>query len=157
MRLAVRLLKWLMLVVLCAFVVMQFWRPARTNPPIDQSQTMHAHLNVTPEVAAILDRSCHDCHSNATRWPWYSNFAPTSWLLVDHVNEGRQHFNLSEWGRLDKRRASHRLEEICDEVKVGAMPMASYTWIHRSARLSAHDVQILCDWANAERARLAAR
>lgn len=117
---------------------------------------MQARLNVTPEVAAILDRSCQDCHSNATRWPWYSNFAPPSWLLVDHVNEGRQHLNLSEWGRLDKRRASNKLEEICDEVKTGAMPMASYTWIHRSARLSPEDAKILCDWTASERARLAA-
>ena len=107
-----------------------------------------------PHVASILDRSCQDCHSNSTRWPWYSNVAPFSWLLVDHVNEGRQHLNLSEWGRLDNRRARNKLEEICDEVKSGAMPMPSYTWIHRTAVLSAEEIKALCDWVDAGRARL---
>lgn len=152
-----KLLKWVGIVIICLFLVVQFMRPARTNPEVDPSQTLQARVQIPSNVAAILDRSCQDCHSNATRWPWYSNVAPFSWLLVDHVNEGRQHLNLSEWGRLDNRRARNKLEEICDEVKIGAMPMASYTWIHRSAILSAENVNTLCDWANAERARLEQR
>jgi len=149
-----KVLKWLALVLICVLLGVQFMRPARTNPQVDPSQTMPARLQIPPQVASILDRSCHDCHSNSTRWPWYSNFAPASWLLVDHVNEGREHLNFSEWGRLDNRRAANKLEEICDEVKIGAMPMASYTWIHRSAKLSQDDVRALCEWSAAERARL---
>jgi heme-binding protein len=156
MRKFLGVLKWLALTLACLFIGLQFIRPARTNPAVDQSQTIHAHLQVTPEVAAILDRSCQDCHSNTTRWPWYSNVAPVSWLLTDHVNEGRQHLNLSEWGRYDNRRAQKKLEEMCDEVKDGAMPISSYTQIHRGAKLSAEDVNVLCDWAEAERARITA-
>jgi heme-binding protein len=152
-----RVLKWVGVAMVCLFIGLQFVRPARTNPPVDPSQTMQARVQMPPEVAAIVDRSCQDCHSNATRWPWYSNVAPFSWLLVDHVNEGRQHLNLSEWGRLDTRRAGKKLEEICDEVKDGAMPIDSYTWIHRSARLSAKDVGTLCNWATAERTRMGQR
>ena len=152
-----KVLKWLVIGLVCLFAGLQFVRPARTNPPVDPSQTMQARVQMPPEVAAIVDRSCQDCHSNATRWPWYSNVAPFSWLLVDHVNEGRQHLNLSEWGRLDTRRAGKKLEEICDEVKDGAMPIDSYTWIHRSARLSAQDVGTLCNWATAERTRMGQR
>ena len=152
-----KVLKWFGIVVVCLFLGLQFMRPARTNPPVDSSQTIEARLQVPPHVASVLDRSCKDCHSNATRWPWYSNVAPFSWLLVDHVIEGRDQLNLSEWGRLDNRRAGDKLEEICDEVKIGAMPMASYTWIHRSAILSQEDVKTLCDWANAEHARMGQR
>ncbi len=152
-----KLLKWFGIAIVCLFVGLQFMRPARTNPSVDPSQTIEARLQVPPQVASILDRSCKDCHSNATRWPWYSNVAPFSWLLVDHVNEGREQLNLSEWRRLDNRRAGDKLEEICDEVKIGAMPIDSYTWIHRSAKLSAEDVKTLCDWANAERARMGQR
>ena len=152
-----KVLKWLGIGIVCLFVGLQFVRPARTNPPVDPSQTMQARVQMPPEVTSIVDRSCQDCHSNATRWPWYSNVAPFSWLLVDHVNEGRQHLNLSEWGRLDTRRAGKKLEEICDEVKDGAMPIDSYTWIHRSARLSAQDVGTLCNWATAERTRMGQR
>lgn len=156
MRLILKILKWFGIVLVLALGGVQFMRPARTNPPVDQSQTMQARLQIPPHVASILDRSCVDCHSNSTRWPWYSNVAPFSWLLVDHVNEGRRHLNSSEWARYDARRATKKLEEICEEVKDGAMPIASYTWIHRSAKLSQDDVRLLCEWTDAERAKLGA-
>ena len=152
-----RVLKWLVVVIGVAFIGIQFMRPARTNPAVDPVQTMQTHLQVTPQVAAILDRSCQDCHSNSTRWPWYSNVAPASWFLVDHVNEGRQHLNLSEWGKLDKRRADKTLEEMCEQVQDKLMPIESYTWIHRSAKLSDEDIKAICDWAEAEQARLASQ
>jgi hypothetical protein len=148
-------LKWLLIALVAVFVGLQFVRPARTNPAFDQAETIYARLQVTPEVSAILDRSCQDCHSNSTRWPWYSNVVPASWFLVDHVNEGREHLNFSEWGKLDKRRADKRLEEMCEQVSEREMPMDSYTWIHRSAKLSDEDRKILCSWTEAERKRLA--
>lgn len=150
-----RVLKWLVVIAICAVLALQFVRPARTNPAVDQTQTIQAHLQVPPNVGAILDRSCQDCHSNTTRWPWYSNVAPVSWWVIDHVNDGRRHLNLSEWGRYDKRRAGKKLEEICDEVSSGSMPLPSYTRVHWSAKLSPGDSQILCEWANAERQRIA--
>jgi hypothetical protein len=150
-----RVLKWFAVVMVVVFLGLQFVRPARTNPSVDQTQTVNAHLQITPPVAAILDRSCHDCHSNSTRWPWYSNVAPASWYLIDHVNDGRTHLNFSEWGKLDKRQADNKLEEMCEEVTDRLMPIDTYTWIHRSARLSDADIKILCDWTEAERERLA--
>ena len=150
-----RVFKWLVIAIAFAFIGLQFVRPARTNPTVDQAQTIQAHLQMTPEVAAILDRSCQDCHSNGTRWPWYSNVAPASWFLIDHVNNGRSNLNFSEWGKLDKRRADNTLEEICEEVSDKLMPLESYTWIHRSAKLSDADIKTLCDWTETERTRLA--
>ncbi|HET6669742.1 MAG TPA: heme-binding domain-containing protein [Pyrinomonadaceae bacterium] len=150
-----KVLKWLVMALVAVFVGVQFVRPARTNPSFDPAQTIFARLRMTPEVSAILDRSCQDCHSNATRWPWYSNVVPASWFLVDHVNEGREHLNFSEWGKLDKRRADKRLEEMCEQVSDREMPINSYTWIHHSAKLSDADRKTLCDWTEAERKRLA--
>lgn len=152
-----RVLKWLLVVVVVVLLGLQFVRPARTNPSFDQTQTIQAHLQMTPQVAGILDRSCQDCHSNATRWPWYSNVAPASWFLVDHVNDARGHLNFSEWGKLDKRQSDKKLEEMCEEVTDKMMPLDSYTWIHRSAILSDEDRKILCEWTESERKRLAAR
>ena len=151
-----KVLKWLAVAVVAVLLGMQFVRPARTNPAVDQTQTINARLQVTPQVAAIIDRSCQDCHSHSTHWPWYTNIVPVSWVLVDHVNDGRKHLNLSEWGKLDKRRADKKLEEMCEQVSDKLMPIDSYTWIHRSAKLSADDIKILCDWTEAERKRLAA-
>lgn len=149
-------LKWLVVVVACLFVAAQFKRPARTNPPVDHSQAIEAHTEIKPEVASILARSCHDCHSNRTAWPWYTNVAPVSWFVIDHVDQGREHLNFSEWGRYDQRKREKRLQEICEEVQSGAMPLSSYTPLHSYAKLSPEDKKALCDWTQAERERLAA-
>lgn len=157
MRVARTILKWLLIVVVALFLIAQIKRPARTNPPVDRAQTIEAHTQMTPQVASILARSCSDCHSNQTAWPWYTNVAPVSWFIVDHVEEGRRNLNFSEWGRRDLRQRRNKLEEICDEVKQGAMPLSSYTPLHPYAKLTAEDVQALCEWTEAERKRLEGR
>lgn len=156
MKILRKVLKWIVIVLVCALVVAQFWRPARTNPPVDQSQTIQAHLQVTPQVAGIFDRSCQDCHSNTTRWPWYTNVAPVSWFIADHVNEGRKEMNLSEWGRNDRDRQRKLLREMCELVEDGAMPLGTYTPLHPGSKLSPEDVKAFCGWTNAERSRIAA-
>jgi len=149
-----RVLRWVVIVGVCAFAASQFIRPAKTNPATDSSQSVESRLQVTPQVAAILNRSCYDCHSNKTRWPWYSNVAPVSWFVIDHVDEGRQNMNFSEWGRYTQRDTDGLLKNICREVTSGGMPLSSYTPLHPGSTLSAEDVKTLCDWTNAERARL---
>ena len=100
MKTILRVLKWIAIGLIVVFLGIQFVRPARTNPPVDESQTISARTQMTPEVAAILDRSCRDCHTHKTVWPWYTNVAPISWWLSNHVSDGRKDLNLSEWGRL---------------------------------------------------------
>jgi len=151
-----RITRWVAIVGVCCFVVSQFFGPAKTNPATDASQAIESRLQLTPPVAAILERSCNDCHSNKTRWPWYSNVAPLSWFVIDHVNHGRSHLNFSEWGRYSQRDVDGTLKQICQEVKAGAMPLSSYTPLHPGSKLSAEDVKILCDWTGTERARTAA-
>lgn len=141
----------------CAFLIAQLWRPVRTNPAIDPVQSFETHLQVTPQVASILNRSCLDCHSNKTSWPWYTNVTPVSWFVVDHVNDGRKHLNFSEWGRLQPHQKEKKLNEICEEVEAGFMPLATYTPLHPGSTLSTEDVKTLCDWVNAERSRIAAQ
>lgn len=140
--------------VIGLIVVAQVVRPARTNPPVDPSRTIQARLAVTPEVSAILDRSCRDCHSNATVWPWYSNVAPVSWLLISHVNSARHHVSLSNWADYTPREARERLEEMCTEVREGEMPMSSYLIAHKSAALTDADKQALCAWTERERSKI---
>lgn len=153
MKKTLRVLKWIVIGLIVVFLGMQFVRPARTNPPVDESQTIFARTQMTPQGAAIFERSCRDCHSNKTVWPWYTNVAPISWWLSNHVNEGRQALNLSEWGKLDHDRQDRKLRQICDEVSDGVMPLSSYLPMHPQARLSAEDKKALCDWTEAERAR----
>jgi hypothetical protein len=135
----------------------QLVRPARTNPPVDPARTIQAATAMTPEISSILARSCRDCHSYDTVWPWYSQIAPVSWLLVSHVNEGRQHVSFSTWADYTTEEASERLDEMCAEVREGDMPMSSYVVGHADAALTDADKAALCTWTERERARLAGR
>jgi hypothetical protein len=157
MRRLWKVLRWVLVIVAGLFLLAQVVRPAKTNPAIDQSAALEAHVTVEPKVAAILDRSCADCHSNKTRWPWYSHVAPVSWFVIDHVNEGRGSLNFSEWGKLSWRDQHQMLNEICNETKRGQMPLSSYTPMHPGSKLTADDVKTLCDWANTQRARMESR
>jgi Haem-binding domain len=148
------ILKWTAITLAIIFAALQFIRPARTNPPVDEARTILAHTRITPQVAAILDRSCNDCHSNQTRWPWYSNIAPVSWFVVNHVNDGRKEMNLSDWAQYSQDERDRYLKKICMEVKQGAMPLSSYLRLHHEAKLSSEDVETLCDWASAESQRI---
>jgi hypothetical protein len=154
-KIILKVVKWLAIVIACLFLVAQFIRPARTNPPVDESQTIFARTHMPPQVSAILDRSCRDCHSNKTVWPWYTNVVPISWFIVDHVNGGRHMMNLSEWGRLERDRQGKKLTQMCDEVTDGAMPLSTYTPLHPGSKLSPSEVKTLCDWAEAEKERSA--
>jgi hypothetical protein len=150
-----RIGKWSLAIIVILFVVAQFVPAARENPPSDPSKEIWSHPGITPDVAALLQRSCADCHSNKTQWPWYSRVAPVSWLLVNHVNEGRSHLNFSDWAQTpDPGKLEHLLEEICEEISGGAMPLRSYTLIHRDAKLSPAEVRTLCEWTETERRRL---
>ncbi|HYI07728.1 MAG TPA: heme-binding domain-containing protein [Thermoanaerobaculia bacterium] len=145
--------KWLQRIVIVLAVVflgMQFYRPARTNPVTDPSKILRAPAHIQP----ILERSCYDCHSNESKWPWYTNVAPLSWSIIDHVNEGREELSFSEWGNYSPKKADHKLEEICEMVERRDMPLPEYLWLHRDAKLSDADRRTLCNWVVEERARI---
>ena len=149
--------KWLKFAgyaVLAVFVVAQFFRPERSNPPIDASRTAQSLLQVPTNVDALLQRACQDCHTNNTSWPWYSNISPVSWFVAEHVKDGRRHLNFSDWAKYDVKRADHKLEEIIEMVEQRAMPLPSYLPLHAHARLSDDDVRVLVEWAKAERTRM---
>ncbi|HMQ03439.1 MAG TPA: heme-binding domain-containing protein [Pyrinomonadaceae bacterium] len=127
----------------------QFIRPTFSNPPIVPGQSIDEVMDVPAEVNAILERSCSDCHSNRTNYPWYSYITPVNWFLADHIRHGREELNFSEWSSYSVNRRNKKLEEICEEVTGGSMPLPSYLWIHRDAQLDVHQKAILCDWARA--------
>lgn len=150
------MLKKIVLVIAAAFVLAQLVRPDLTNPKEQPGHTLYANVNVPQDVRGIFERSCRDCHSNRTTWPWYTNLAPVSWLLAHDVKDGRKELNLSEWAKYDVNRAERKLEEICDQVKKGDMPMKIYVPLHPNAKLTDDDKQVVCGWANGERERLRA-
>lgn len=137
------------------FVGSQFIRPERSNPPSNPRLEINAAESLPPGVEAILTRSCNDCHSHRTTWPWYSKVAPASWLLTHDVNEGRSEMNLSQWGSYSEERRARLRGNICKEVLDGEMPPFAYEVAHRAARLSEVEVQSLCAWTRLSTARSA--
>ena len=146
-------MKWAALVFALLFLGAQAYRPDRTNPAADERKAMRANTQMTPEVEAVLRRSCKDCHSSETDWPWYSNVAPVSWFLKSHVEEGRRQLSFSEWATYPKRKRERKLHEMCEQVESGEMPLKSYLPLHPSARLSEEDKQRICDWTRQEEQR----
>ena len=132
------------------YLASQFLRPQYVNREIDPAKELRAPAN----VQAILDRSCADCHSQKTKWPWYSQVSPISWWLVDHVGHARRDFSLSDFNSYTPERAAHKMEEVCEQVEKGQMPLPSYLWVHWDAKLSAADKQTLCAWSKGEQQRI---
>jgi len=149
-----RTIKIAAIVIIIVFAVIQFYRPKMTNPPVVQAETLEAATEVPENARQILVRSCNDCHSNQTVYPWYSNIAPFSWLLADHINEGRRELNFSIWATYGTQRKRNKLDEICEQITGDLMPHSQYLWLHRNAALSEEDKKILCDWTENEKAKL---
>jgi Haem-binding domain len=149
-----KILKWIFAALIVAFTLLQFTNPARTNPPVVSD--LIAGNPPPPEVAATLRAACYDCHSNETRWPWYSRVAPMSWQIAKDVSEGRDNLNLSEWPNDNPKRAAKRLEDMSEEIGYGEMPLKKYTFIHADARLTDAQKKQLTDWLDARAGQLKA-
>lgn len=147
-------LKWLAIVLFTLFLAAQLYQPERTNPSVDESKTIFATLNVPPDVKTILDRSCSDCHTNNTQWPWYSYVAPTSWLTARDVKNGRSNMNLSIWGTYKKTKQAGKLDDISEQLTTDKMPLKPYRMMHPGSVLSKQEIDLVSRWAEKERDRL---
>jgi hypothetical protein len=128
----------------------------RPTAPSKGGAGLLAGAQIDSDMLATLRRSCGDCHSEETRYPWYSYVAPVSWWLEYHVSQGRRHLNLSRWNEYPLPRKERRLSDIANQVKTREMPLRSYLLLHREAELSNADVDAIFRWTQAERARLIA-
>jgi hypothetical protein len=145
-----KILKIAAIALFIGFIAIQFVRPEKTNPPTNPADTIQATMQIPENAQSILKRSCNDCHSHDSVYPFYSNIAPISWQVIDHINDGRKHLNFSVWNTYDTKKKKRKLEGICEEMQSGEMPMSQYTLIHRDAIVSADDIKVVCDWTTAE-------
>lgn len=141
-----KILKAAVIILAIGFITLQFFGIDKTNPPIVHSETLEAAVAVPPDVALIMGRSCNDCHTNKTVYPWYASIQPSGWYLKDHIDEGKRKLNLSKFNTFDKRKKIKKLEEICEQVESSEMPLPSYLWIHWYAKLTESERTALCDW-----------
>jgi hypothetical protein len=115
--------------------------PPAQNPPVTEE------VEAPEAVRVLLRKSCYDCHSNETVWPWYSRVIPAKWFVRHHVMEGREQLNFSTWAGYSEERADRKLEEVMEYVEEGWMPMQSYLRLHPEARLTSEEKDRIVAWA----------
>ena len=109
-----------------------------------------------PQVVATVEQSCQDCHSEKTKWPWYSYVAPMSWMIENDVQRARSHMNLSRWNGYNQDEQQEILLKMAILVRNRAMPLPRYVLLHPEAKLSDVQAAYLYEWARGERKRLKA-
>lgn len=134
-------------VIVAVFLLFQLYQPAR-NVEYGSVTPMHISkvFSIPSEVEATLKTSCYDCHSNNTRYPWYSYVQPIRMYMDEHIKEGKENLNFSEFGVYSSRRQASKIGEIIEQIKEGEMPLKSYTIIHRNAELTEVSRKKLLDW-----------
>lgn len=146
-----KIAKKIALALLVVLVGMQFYRPEKNVAAGDYVAAFETETNPSPELKAILNTACYDCHSDNTEYPWYNNIAPVSYWLADHIEDGKKHLNFSDWQNYDAKKKDHKLEELIEEVKEGEMPLKEYTWTHGDAKLTQEQISALVAWADGVR------
>ncbi len=141
------LMKKVGLAVLILLIGIQLIQPARNSsgqvPVTDISKTVFIPTN----VKSLLQTACNDCHSNNTNYPWYANIQPIGWLLANHIKDGKAELNFNEFGSYSERRQQSKLKSIASQVKDDEMPLASYAFLHKNARLTKEQKALIIDWA----------
>jgi heme-binding protein len=138
-------------IVFFILALIVFGDPLPKKQPVHRSPKVHdygyAQSFRSSEGGKALARACGNCHSNQTHLPWYGHVVPISWWIQNHIREGRQALNFSEWAVYSVRRRRDELESICGVISNGRMPPASYKALHPESRLETQDKKVICAWA----------
>jgi hypothetical protein len=143
MKKSIKVLIW---ILVAGLIVIQFVPLNRENPASEQKMDLLNYTQAPEQVSTLLTNSCYDCHSNQTKWPWYSRIAPVSFVVVNHVNEGRDHLNFSDWGNFDPEDQFAILKHMRKAIEKGGMPLKGYVKLHDEANLSDEDKALIYDW-----------
>jgi hypothetical protein len=139
-------MKKAIIIIIAILVIIQFFRIDKSNPPANMEEDFITITNPPTDMGIMLKESCYDCHSHHTKYPWYSKFAPVSWLLKEHVNNGRNHLNFSVWTDYKESKKNHKLDECIEMIETGEMPMKGYVLLHEEADLTDAQKKAMIDW-----------
>jgi hypothetical protein len=142
--------------VLIILILIQFIRPKRNNGNALGRNDFTHEIPTSDSIMSILKASCFDCHSNHTNYPWYAEINPVSWWLNNHINEGKAELNFSEFATYSLRKKDKKLKETAELVQEHEMPLDSYTWIHKEAKLNQQQIDALVKWTEEARQKLKA-
>lgn len=132
--------------ILAVIVGVQFIRPPLNVTSQTQNKSIIALYNPPVEVSTILQNACYDCHSDNTRYPWYSGVQPFGWLLNHHIRSGKSELNLDEFRYYTELRRKSKLRSMRDQVQDGSMPLKSYRLMHKRARMTEEQKKVFLNW-----------
>jgi hypothetical protein len=141
------MLKKILFVLLLALIAIQFIHPKKNKAEGVQPNYIGNAYSISDNVKSILAKACNDCHSNNTKYPWYTNIQPVHWWMEKHIKDGKKGLNLDEYTSRSLRYQYHKMEDIIEQVKEEEMPLNSYTWIHKDAKLSMEEKTEITHWA----------
>jgi hypothetical protein len=141
------MIKKIALLLLFILVIIQFIHPEKNQSSGPFPSEISSRYSVPQPVQEILKKSCYDCHSNQTAYPWYNNIQPVAWWLKKHVDDGKAELNFQEFASYPPKKARHKLKEIMEQVNEGEMPLQSYTIIHQISKLDASQINLVSVWA----------
>lgn len=141
------MLRKILLVLLVLLIIAQFIRPPHNNGVAASSNDIMHSINVPDSVAGLLQTACYDCHSDHTKYPWYSKITPVNWWLHNHITDGKKELNFSVFSTYSYRRKGKKLHEIAETVEKNEMPLDSYLWIHKEAKLNEAQRKMIVEWA----------
>lgn len=144
-------MKKIFYILLLAFILIQFFQIDKNNEPINKGVDFLTIKNTPEPIAKLIKTTCYDCHSDETKYPWYSSLQPVGWFLQDHYTEGRKHLNFSKFATYEPKKQAHKLEEAAEEIESKEMPLDSYVIVHQDANLSDENRKILVDYFKKER------
>jgi hypothetical protein len=133
-------------VLIAVFVIIQFFRPEKNRGKITAAHLFEQGL-VDDEIKTVLKNACLDCHSNQTNYLWYHQVAPVSWMINQHITDGKAELNLSDWGNWEPLDQIGALDKMADEIKSGEMPLKPYVLMHPKAKLSEEQKEQFYAWA----------
>ncbi len=142
-----KLAKKILIVIVIAFVAIQFFRPDRKIDSKALSSDISGVFSMPDSVKVILQNACYDCHSNNTRYPWYVNIQPAGWWMSGHIADARDGLNFSEFGGYTPRKQISKLEGVAGVIEKDFMPLKSYKIMHKDARLSTDEKDLVINWA----------
>lgn len=132
-------------IIVLVFIGLQFFVPEKNKGDYQSITDFEQQTQMPLGVKKVLEAKCYDCHSANTNYPWYASITPISFWLAEHIEHGKEHFDISQWDTYSKEQKSHKLEELIEMIEKKEMPLPSYTWIH--GNLTDQQTREIISWA----------
>jgi hypothetical protein len=138
---------WIIIGILFGiFILIQFYRPAKNDKVENPQNDIVFSVQIPTNVKQKIVNACYDCHSEKTKYPFYNQIAPVSWILARDIRRAKEHVNFSAWATYNRKDQIEILGDICDELTAGEMPLKSYVFMHSKAVINEKELKEICDW-----------